>query len=121
MAIPQGAPYYYSGQQQQPGPEVDTTRNVEYPNITSWCQYLDAHDGRNRDGVRFAPYGEILKNKGFFRLSQLNKDYFSVQDLAGWLGVGDRIGIALLIMQHAETDIRAIRAGKLFIPSIPDQ
>jgi hypothetical protein len=102
MIIPQAFPYYFPGQQPPPGPEIDATRNVEYPDIISWCHYLDAHNGRNRDGVQFVPYGEILKDKGFFRLSLLNEDYFSVQDLAGWLGLGDRIGIALLIMQHAK-------------------
>lgn len=114
---------YFQGQQPQqpqPAPGVDVAHDFQFPDIVTWCRYLDAHANRNQDGIKFVPYGQILKNQGFTRLSVLDKDYFSVRDLAEWLGVGNKIGIALQIMQYAKADIDAIKARKLFIPSIPD-
>ena len=113
-------PYYLPPQQPALAmPELETQRNIEYPLIASCLRYLDSHDGRNNDGVKFSDYGQILKAKGFVRLSQLNREYFSVQELASWLNLGDRVGTALLIMQHAKTNIDAIKIGQLFILSIP--
>ena len=96
-------------------PEIDN-RYVEFPDIISWCKYLDSHTGRNRDGIQFTPFGEILKDKGFVRLSLIDNQLFSPQDLAGWLDLGARVGTAIQIMQYAKQDIDAIKTGRLFIP-----
>jgi hypothetical protein len=86
----------------------------DYPDVITWCQYLDSHKGRNQDGVAFAPFGALLKHKGFIRITQLTSDFVSLKDLQGWLGI--EVGIAILIMQYAKTDVRAIDEGRLFFP-----
>jgi hypothetical protein len=107
--------YYYPPQPAPIMPEIDS-RHVEFPDIISWCKYLDSHTGRNRDGIQFTPFGEILKDKGFVRLSLIDNQLFSPQDLAGWLDLGTRVGTAIQIMQYAKQDIDAIKTGRLFIP-----
>jgi len=52
----------------------------DYPDIITWCQYLDSHDERNQDGIIFEPFGTILKQKGFFHIIQYN----SFQALSKW-------------------------------------
>jgi hypothetical protein len=37
----------------------------EYPDIVSWFQYLNGHNGCNQDNIIFAPFGTVLKKKGF--------------------------------------------------------
>lgn len=91
----------------------------DYPDIVTWCQYLDSHKGRNQDGVVFAPFGALLKNKGFVRLTQLTSDFVGLKDLQGWLGI--EVGTAILIMQYAKTDVRAIDEGRLFFPRRQDK
>jgi hypothetical protein len=85
-----------------------------YPDVVSWCQYLDGHKTRSKDNIVFAPYGDVLKKKGFIRITQLTLEFFSLKDLQGWLGI--EVGTAILIMQYAKADIEAIKAGTLVFP-----
>src|SRR5262245_30281761 len=66
----QNMPPYYPGQgyfQPQPPAMVPaplpsamtsqgTKTSFQYPDVTSWFQYLDRHDDRNKDGIHFSPY-----------------------------------------------------------------
>jgi len=86
----------------------------DYPDIITWCQYLDNHKGRNQDGIVFAPFGALLKNKGFIRITQLTSDFVGLKDLQEWLDI--EVGTAILIMQYAKMDVRAVDEGRLFFP-----
>ena len=86
----------------------------DYPDIITWCQYLDTHKGRNQDGIVFMPFAAVLKNKGFIRITQLTLDYISLEDLQRWLAI--EVGTAILIMQYAKADVQAINEGRLFFP-----
>ena len=81
--------------------------------ISNWLVHLDQHPERNQDGVVFAPFGSILKEKGFVRLSQLACKHISISDLEVWLGVAT--GTAVSIKDYADEDLKAVRAGKLVI------
>ena len=96
-------------------PPTATRGPVDYPNVISWCQYLDAHNGRNRDGVIFEPFGALLKTHGFVRITQLTSGLIGWKDLKECLGI--EMGMAILILQYAKEDVQAITEGKLFIPS----
>jgi hypothetical protein len=88
--------------------------NLKYPDLVYWFTSLDTNEERNKDGIVFKPYGPILKDKGFLRLSQLTLDFFTLRDLQGWLGIS--AGSAVLIMQYAKQDIDDIKAGRLAFP-----
>lgn len=88
--------------------------SIEYPEVTRWFRFLDAHEERNKDGIHFAPYGEVLKHKGFLRITQLTLDFIKLQDLQAWLDI--EVGIAILIMQYAKEDVEGIKASTLVIP-----
>jgi hypothetical protein len=123
--MPPMPPYYphTGGHQFMPYPPFPTSNAqaastpitaVDYPEVTRWFRFLDEHDHRNKDGIIFAPYGAILKGKGFLRITQLTLDFVALKDLQEWLGV--EVGIAILIMQYAKDDVEAIKAGKLVFP-----
>jgi hypothetical protein len=90
----------------------------DYPDIVTWCQYLDSHNGRNQDGIVFAPFGASLKKKGFVRITQLTSDFVCLKDLQEWLDI--EVGTAILIMQYAKADVQAIDGGRLFFPRRQD-
>ncbi|KAF8835703.1 hypothetical protein BDN67DRAFT_1015315 [Paxillus ammoniavirescens] len=83
------------------------------PLISDWLTYLDQHPERNQDGVVFALFGPIFKEKGFVCLSQLASKHVSISDLQAWLGV--TMGTAISIKDYADEDLEAVRAGKLVI------
>lgn len=85
-----------------------------YPDLITWCEYLDSHADRNQDGITFEPLGVKLKQKGFVRITQLTSGYIDVSNLGNWLGI--EVGTAILIMQYAKADVLAINAGRLFFP-----
>ncbi len=87
---------------------------VEYPEVTRWFHFLDEHEERRKDGIGFAAFGDVLKNKGFLRITQLTLDFITLKDLQDWLGI--EVGTAILIMQYAKDDIESIKAGRLIIP-----
>jgi hypothetical protein len=82
----------------------------EYPEVTRWFQFLDEHAERSKDGIHFAQYGAVLKGKGFLRIKQLTLDFFTLKDLQDWLSID--VGTAILIMQYAQEDMDAIKAGR---------
>lgn len=73
---------------------------IEYPKVTCWFQFLDEHEERSKDGIHFAPYGEVLKDMGFLQITQLTLDFIALKDLQAWLGI--KVGTAILIMQYAK-------------------
>ena len=75
---------------------------------------LDLHDSRNTDGITFALFGPILREEGFFHISQLTCGIIGKQDLQDWLRV--KAGTAVLILQYAKEDMDKYNAG---IPLIP--
>ena len=83
------------------------------PLISNWLVHLDQHPERNQDGVVFVPFGSILKEKGFVRLSQLASKNVSISDLEVWLGVAT--GTTVSIKDYADEDLEVVRAGKLVI------
>jgi hypothetical protein len=83
------------------------------PLISNWLTHLDQHTERNQDGIVFAPFGPIFKERGFVRLSQLASKHVSVSDLQALLGV--TTGTAVSIKDYADEDLEAVRAGKLVI------
>jgi len=82
--------------------------------VTRWFHFLDEHEERRKDGIGFAAFGDVLKNKGFLRITQLTLDFITLKDLQDWLGI--EVGTAILIMQYAKDDIESIKAGRLIIP-----
>ena len=86
----------------------------EIPDIISWFKSLDHHDQRNKDGITFTPFGTILKDQGFTRLSQLIPPVVQPSHLEEWLGV--KTGIAFTIMQYILADLNAINSGKWVFP-----
>lgn len=122
--MPPPVPYYmpYPQPAAPPSRSSSTSHTVlvaekspqDYPDIITWCQYLDSHDDRNQDGVVFEPFGTILKQKGFVRITQLISSFVHIKDLQNWLGI--EVGTAILIMDYAKTDVDAINTGKLFFP-----
>ena len=109
MPMPHGAaaaaPFKLAGVTQPP---------IKYPDLIHWFASLDANEERNKDGIIFAPFGAILKDKGFLRLCQLTLDIFTLKDLQEWLGIN--AGSAVLIMQYAKEDLDDIKAGRLSFP-----
>lgn len=83
-------------------------RPIKYPSLIDWFASLDTNEERNKDGIVFAPYGAVLKDKGFLRLSQLSLELFTLKDLEEWLGIS--VGTAVLIMQYAKEDIDNLKA-----------
>jgi hypothetical protein len=108
-------PLYYHPS--APAPIVAPVKKFpnEYPDIVSWCQYLDAHHDQNQDDIIFSPYSALLEKKGFIHIMQLTLESFSLRDLQEWLGI--EVGTAILIMQYAKADIKAIKTGKLIFPT----
>jgi hypothetical protein len=100
--------------QTTPSNESNEKSPQDYPDIITWCQYLDSHIGRNQDGIVFEPFGTSLKKKGFVRITQLTSGFVDLKDLQGWLEI--EVGTAILIMQYAKMDVQAINAGRLFFP-----
>ena len=88
---------------------------IKIPDVASWFSYLDRHEQRNKDEITFAPYGVMLKAKGFLRLSQLTLEYVQLRDLQEWLGI--EVGTAILIMQYAKEDLEALKSGKWVFPT----
>ena len=93
---------------------VEKKSPQNYPDLTTWCEYLDLHADRNQDSIVFVPLGAMLKQKGFVRITQLTSVYVDVSSLQNWLGI--EVGTAILIMQYAKADVMAINAGRLFFP-----
>ncbi|KIM55494.1 hypothetical protein SCLCIDRAFT_30351 [Scleroderma citrinum Foug A] len=54
-----------------PSTSHPSIRAADDPDIVKWCSFLDCHKERNKDGITYLTFGPILKQKGFFRLSQL--------------------------------------------------
>lgn len=98
-----------------PTPAANPTyATAEFPDVIAWFQFLDTHPSRNQDDIHFSPYGEILRNKGFRRITQLTSDFISLGDLQEWLEIN--VGTAILIMQYAKEDLDAIKSGKWAFP-----
>ena len=60
------------------------------------------------------PFGTILKDRGFTRLSQLIPPVVQPSHLEKWLGV--KTGITFTIMQYILADSNAINSGKWVFP-----
>lgn len=118
---PSGQPGHYIGTPapiMNPAPTCNnfaTSNEVESPDIVAWFAFLDQHERRNKDPITFAPYGVMLKAKGFLRLSQLTLEYIQLRDLQEWLGI--EVGTAILIMQYAKEDMQALQSGKWVFPT----
>ena len=96
----------------QPQPRQPVLFSCLSSTLTSFIgSSLDTNEERNKDGIVFAPYGATLKEKGFFCLSQLTLDIFTLKDLQEWLGIS--AGSAMLVMQYAKQDIDDIKSGRL--------
>ena len=80
---------------------------VDTPDIVAWCASLDHDERCGINGVTFASYGPVLKDDGFFHLYQLGLDSVRPSDLQEWLGV--KAGLALLILDYAKQDLKAMR------------
>jgi hypothetical protein len=110
-------PIAYGAAAPAPAPTATPTGAIQlpikYPDLINWFSSLDTNEERNQDGIIFAPYGAILKEKGLLRLSQLTLDIFTLKDLQGWLGIS--AGSAVLIMQYAKQDIDSIKVGHLTV------
>ena len=83
--------------------------NPELLGITKWLQALDADEKRHLDGVCFSDFGDLLNERGFFKITQLSPKFVKLKHLAQWLGTKE--GIAVLIFQYAEEDIEMFRAS----------
>jgi hypothetical protein len=129
MAPPQqhfwytGPPAYGPGSAHQSSSYVPQTPVMnqsgctpEYPDIEQWFNSLDSHKERSADGIQFSQYDAMLKEEGFLQLSQLDQEFFNKKELKELLGIG--MGTAVLIMQYAQQDIKAIRAGRALIPQM---
>ena len=96
----------------------NTTSNMApiiIPDIVAWFSYLDWHEEHNKDGIIFAPFGHILKMKGFLQISQLTLDFVKLEDLQTWLGI--EVGTAIFIMQYAKEDMEALKSRKWVFPN----
>ena len=94
---------------------VSSLKPSEIPEVIAWFEYLDKHEDRNGDDVRFAPFGPILHELGFRRISQLtDRDFLDRSDLEHFLNI--KTGTAVSILQYAKQDLEGIRSGKLKWP-----
>ena len=93
-----------------PSTSHPSIRAADDPDIVKWCSFLDCHEERNKDGITYLTFGPILKQKGFFRLSQLMSSWVRPEALQSWLGI--EIGVAILILEYARQDLEAVRAGR---------
>jgi hypothetical protein len=64
-----------------PSMQQPTRTSIVYPEIERWFQYLDGNALHNKDGIQFAPYGTVLKSKGFCCINQLTPKFVSLADL----------------------------------------
>jgi hypothetical protein len=94
---------------------MPNTAAIVIPDIVAWFSFLDQHEQRNKDGITFAPYGLVLKAKGFLRLSQLTLDFIQLKDLQEWLSI--EVGTAVLIMQYAKEDMEALKSWQWVFPN----
>ncbi|KAG9310732.1 hypothetical protein JVU11DRAFT_9336 [Chiua virens] len=95
-----------------------TTTLIDYdPDLVSWLVYLDQHPARNRHGIKFAPFGEVMRAKGFVQLSQLLCKYIQLSDLQSMFNI--EVGTAILILLYAEQDLAAIKSGAKIPPNDP--
>lgn len=67
----------------------------------------------------FEPFGNLLKKRGFIRVTQLTSGFVDRKDLQEWLEI--EVGTAILIMQYAKMDVQAIDTGNLFFPRRQDE
>ncbi|KAI6040191.1 hypothetical protein EDC04DRAFT_2894411 [Pisolithus marmoratus] len=88
---------------------------AEIPDIVGWFSSLDQDEQRSKDGILFQPFGDILREKGFLRISQLSPDFVKIPDLQDWLGI--EVGTAILIMQYVQEDLEMLRAGRRVFPT----
>lgn len=117
--VPYMPPGPMQGWPQPPQPPRIATTSMGKPDPSSietvkWFEMLDSHDGRNADGITFAPFGPILRAEGFFRISQLTSSAVTKQDLQDWLGI--KAGTAVLILEYAKEDMERYNAGISLIP-----
>jgi hypothetical protein len=110
---------FYAPSTAHTAPSSNERSPQDYPDIVTWCQYLDSHKERNRDGIMFEPFGNLLKKRGFIRVTQLTSGFVDRKDLQEWLEI--EVGTAILIMQYAKMDVQAIDTGNLFFPRRQDE
>lgn len=85
------------------GPMVTAVAPVQAPAIKPWLEFIEHHALRNPDNIPFTLYGNQLLNQGIRRISQLQQEYITRQDLQTWLGVD--VGTAILLFQYAKEDM----------------
>jgi len=76
--------------------------------VTPLFRFLDEHEERRKDGIGFAAFGDMLKNKGFLRITQLTLDFITLKDLQDWLGIEVERPYSLCNMP--KDDIESIKA-----------
>ncbi|KAI6024530.1 hypothetical protein EDC04DRAFT_2900039 [Pisolithus marmoratus] len=88
---------------------------AEIPDIISWFSSLDQDEQHSKDGILFQPFGDVLQEKGFLRISQLSPDFVKIPALQDWLGI--EVGTTILIMQYVQEDLEMLRAGQCIFPT----
>ncbi|KAL4075231.1 hypothetical protein V8B97DRAFT_2022240 [Scleroderma yunnanense] len=96
-------------------PTASHDSDVLTPDIVSWFLFLDQHEWQNKNGICFALYGPIVREKGFIYLSQLTQEWVNLTELQDLLSIN--FGTAILIMQYAAQDLEAAKLGQLILPS----
>ena len=86
------------------------------PDIVTWFEYVHRCESLKKNRPNFKDFGPIMESKGFYDISQLSNNDFSIGELASWLGVEDKPGVALLVMQYVHRDLDVMKAGTFVIP-----
>ncbi|KAF8546666.1 hypothetical protein OG21DRAFT_1490949 [Imleria badia] len=84
------------------------------PDVIPWFGHLEKHEKSLPGGAKFSDFGFVLEGKGFFRISQLTREYIPINLLQQWLGI--EYGTAVLIFQFVEAEMKAINAGQSILP-----
>jgi hypothetical protein len=91
-------------------------QEVQYPTITTYFRYLDAHPSRSRDNINFSQYSELLVSKKWVRMSQLVSPRLTLEKLCEILHIEE--GTADLLLTYAAEDKKDIENGTLKVPEV---
>lgn len=86
-----------------------TDSGTEIPEIIPWFNSLEQRMKKPPCGVKLGDFGPELDARGFVHISQLSHNYISTQVLQDMLKI--EMGIAILILQYVDADLRAICLG----------
>ncbi|KIL57686.1 hypothetical protein M378DRAFT_16057 [Amanita muscaria Koide BX008] len=86
-----------------------STITKECLEIEKWFHSLEQDKERNDENILFSQYGAELKRMGFRNITQLSRDFITLQELQSWLEIN--AGTAVMILQYAQEDVKKYKAN----------